>query len=65
VRGRANEMRRSFRTTRSGHSQKAKRMGNKRRTQTVGASSPSLRSLSRSQKERIWHNWLMEENYLG
>jgi hypothetical protein len=40
-------------------------MGNKRRLQMAGTSGRSARSLSRSQKERIWHNWLMEENYLG
>jgi hypothetical protein len=65
VRGRAKKMRKSVRTTRSGHSQKAKRMEDKRRSQIAGTSASSPRSLSRKQKERIWHNWLVEENYLG
>jgi len=36
-----------------------------RRSPTAETPGRSPRSLSRSQKERIWHNWLMEENYLG
>jgi hypothetical protein len=65
VRGGANKMRKSLRTTRSGQIQKTKRSGNARRSQTAGTSGGSRGRLSRSQKERVWHNWLMEENYLG
>jgi len=65
VLGQANKMRKSLRTTRSGQIQRSQRIGTRRRSHTAGTSGHPPRSLSRSQKERIWHNWLMEENYLG
>lgn len=45
---------------------KAKILAEKARRKSVTARAPvrSMKSLSTAIKNRIWHNWLTEENYL-
>jgi len=58
-------MRKPLRATQPKPIQKSKKSGNRRSSQLAGTYGHAPRSPSRSQKKKIWHNWLMQEDFVG
>lgn len=57
-------MRSSMKAARNSLGRKTLSRTNRRGHRAGRTSVQSKESLSRRMKKRIWHNWLMEENYL-